>query len=217
MGWSVIARPHDLAAWLEESLTWETATRINRCRDVALTARANRAYAAVEVVDKTTGDRRVEAALVALRHRPNDAQGATLAVKDMSESANPRDMTDCPARILDQLTAPEDAGADAWRTACRDRLARRAASRGLAAGTLVRFRDPLPIGGVDHTLFAFLKGSTFHVVREADQSPRELVRIPGWRERDDRTVEGRIALPRSPDAVRLTPRRLKIRYVEGDV
>jgi hypothetical protein len=208
MGWTGTRKPRDIAAWLRQTLTWETPERRNRCLDVALLDRAREGYAAVETHDKATGAQHVWAAVFLFRHAPNAGSGETFLYKDMTEHMGPV-AANCPERILDQLTDTDSESARAWRARCRARHARRAAARGLPAGTVVRFDRPIALcDGLSGTRFAYLRGSTFYALNAAGE-PASLVRISGWRTRDDWQTDGQVTLPAASSAIRLTARRLR--------
>lgn len=82
-------------------------------------------YAAVERVTPSTGAREVWALICLVRYNRRDRKGYIFGYKDMEESMGPCEDR-CPARVLDLLTATDNAYARAWRARCRARLARQA-------------------------------------------------------------------------------------------
>ncbi|MDP2150262.1 MAG: hypothetical protein Q8K13_11535, partial [Parvibaculum sp.] len=82
-------------------------------------------YAAVEWISAGTEVREVWGLVCLVRHNPRDREGLVFGYKDMSESMGPCE-SDCPARILDLLTATDNTNALAWRERCGSGLALRA-------------------------------------------------------------------------------------------
>ena len=202
MGWTICRKPDSISAWVKASLSWESDTHRNTCLDVALLDRARGGYAAVETVNKATGARTVWAAIFAMKHYPNAADGLTFGYKDMEEAQGPNQIR-CPARILDLLTEPVNANAAEWRARCRGRLARRAAARRLRAGTLIRFQTPIQMtDGTAHALFAFVRNSTFYALANVGTDTHPEFRATGryklrnWRERADWSYQGEVDLDR---------------------
>lgn len=75
-------------------------------------------YAAVETVNKETGNRRVWAAVIKVTHTRGDYG---FCYKDMDESMGPCE-ANCPAKILDLLTPTDSERANEWRARCRSNL-----------------------------------------------------------------------------------------------
>lgn len=84
-------------------------------------------YAAVERL-KANGDREVIAAVCLTSHKPRAADGYVFGYKSMDETMGPCE-SECPASILDELTATDREYALAWRTRCRKNAARRKLER----------------------------------------------------------------------------------------
>lgn len=79
-------------------------------------------YAAVERIDKTTGERRVWAAIFLLGYWRSGNEN--FGWKDMSEDMGPCEAT-CPERILDLLTPTDCINSNDWRARCRAAIATR--------------------------------------------------------------------------------------------
>ena len=77
------------------------------------------AYAAIEWVMKDNNRRQVVGAVLRLEHASMPG-GRTTIAQEMIESMLPSD-TDCPERILRQLSSTDDPRALEWRQRCRDR------------------------------------------------------------------------------------------------
>ncbi len=95
-------------------------------------------YAAVEQVDKQTGERQVWAAVILLSHNPGD--GHNFGWKDMDESMGPCE-AQCPERILKLLTPTEYEYAKDWRARCWANIEKRKARRRLPVGTILKYQD----------------------------------------------------------------------------
>jgi len=125
MGWTYHQKPNNVTEWLKETLTWETDKKKNTCLKTAI--KFKEAYAAVESIDKETGERYVWAACFMLNYT-RDAY-YNFGYKDMDESMGPN-ISNCPASILDLLTPVEDhpiseeskKWANEWRERCRKNL-----------------------------------------------------------------------------------------------
>jgi len=126
MGWTYHQKPNNVTEWFKESLTWENEKKKNTCIKTAI--KFKEAYAAVETVDKETGERYVWAACFMLNYTREDYYN--FGYKDMSEDMGPN-ISNCPASILDLLTPVEEhpiseeskKWANAWRERCRKNLA----------------------------------------------------------------------------------------------
>lgn len=77
------------------------------------------AYAAIEWVMKDNNRRQVVGAVLHLEHASMPGE-RTIVAHEMIESMLPSD-TDCPERILRQLSSTDDPRALEWRQRCRDR------------------------------------------------------------------------------------------------
>ena len=100
--------------------------------------RRKRYFAAVERVDRGSGERLVFAVVCLVDYRPRSTTGHVFGYKDMEESSEPGEY-DCPAAILDLLTPSALRYANVWRQRCRERLAKAK----LRAGQVLAFRTPL--------------------------------------------------------------------------
>jgi hypothetical protein len=129
-------KPRNVRAYFDDKFNWETDKATNRCLDVAL--KLNVCYAAIETIQKETGDREVWAAVYLIRYVRNPFDGMDFGYKDMSEHMGPV-QADCPARILDRLTVTDNENALEWRRRCREALSKRMP----AVGTRVRFAEPV--------------------------------------------------------------------------
>lgn len=129
MGWSWEHKSRGIKVTdlIRDNLTWESDTSKNTCLDVAL-VRLRTAYAAVERIDKATGEREVWAAVFLLGYAPNDYYN--FGYKDMSESMGPCE-AECPERILKQLTPTDSEWANQWREKCWENLKKRKAVNAL--------------------------------------------------------------------------------------
>lgn len=95
-------------------------------------------YAAVETVNKETGERRVWAAVIKV-HQTRGDYG--FCYKDMDETMGPV-YTDCPAKILDLLTPTDNEYANEWRARCRRNLEVAAERKnGIAPGVVLQYGD----------------------------------------------------------------------------
>lgn len=94
-------------------------------------------YAAIERINKATGERIIWAAVILIEHRPKDPN-YNFGWKDMDESVQPF-YYNCPARILDLLTPTENESSNCWRKACRDNIEKRKIVKNLPAGTVLEY------------------------------------------------------------------------------
>jgi len=125
MGWTYFQKPSNITEWFKDTLTWESDKRKNTCLKTAIKFRE--AYAAVETVNKETGERYVWAAVFMLNYTRD--YDYNFGYKDMDETYGPN-ISNCPASILDLLTPLEDhpisdesrGWAAAWRERCRKNL-----------------------------------------------------------------------------------------------
>lgn len=136
MGWLFMEKPRNVRAYFEDKFNWETDRAVNRCLDIAL--KLNACYAAIETVQKESGEREVWAAVYLIRYVRNSFDGMDFGYKDMSEHMGPV-QADCPPRILDLLTATDDEYALEWRRSCREALEKRMPGIGIK----VRFAAPI--------------------------------------------------------------------------
>jgi hypothetical protein len=111
-------------AYLDAQFTYDRDTGHSRVLASSVVGRRTY-YAAVEWITAGTDQREVWGLVCLVRHNPRDREGLVFGYKDMSESMGPCE-SDCPARILDLLTATENTYALAWRERCRSGLVLRA-------------------------------------------------------------------------------------------
>lgn len=97
-------------------------------------------YAAVEQVNKETGERQVWAAVIKVTQTRGEFG---FCYKDMDETMGPY-YYDCPAKILDLLTPTESEYANEWRARCRRNLEAAAERKKLVRpGTVLKYGDNL--------------------------------------------------------------------------
>lgn len=135
MGWLFMERPRSVKGYLQSLATFETDTRKSRCLDVAI--KLNAAFAAVEEIDKATGDRSVYGVVFLMRYIRGEER-FNWGYKSISESCGPVE-TGCPARILELLTPTEDPSSIEWREKCRNTTKLSMPRVGVA----VRFEEPI--------------------------------------------------------------------------
>ncbi len=184
MGWTYTAKPFDVSKWLSDTLTWDSPTHVNKAIATAIVARTE-AYAAVERIDKQTGERMVWAAAFMIRFVPRARDGYTFGYKDMDETCGPN-IHRCTIKILDLLKPTGNEYANQWRRNCRSYHARRqAANRKAPPGAVLSFADPIRFtDGSEERNFIRLKGSTFVAYRPDTKRLFGRFRISGWRERN---------------------------------
>ena len=119
MGWTYMEKPMNIKKWLEDSLTWENETYSHKCLKSYI--KLKEGYAAVESINKITGDREVWA-IVYLFNYTRSKDGFNFGYKDMDESMGPY-YYNCPASILDLLTEAKSNSAIEWRKKSREVLA----------------------------------------------------------------------------------------------
>jgi hypothetical protein len=147
MGWLFMRSLGDHAtpkAYLDDQFSYARDDHRSRVLVSGLVAMRTY-YAAVEHIIVSTGAREVWALVCLVRYNRRDREGFIFGYKDMAESMGPYEDA-CPARVLDQLTATDNANALDWRARCRDRLARRAVINARAAprpGDIVILAEPM--------------------------------------------------------------------------
>lgn len=120
MGWSFMRKPTDVKQYLSDLMTWENEH--GACRPVEVKiVRLNTLYAAVERLDKRTGEREVGAVVILLKYTRDYFN---FGYKDMGEEMGPYE-AHCPASILDKLTPTDSEYANEWRAKCRENLVAR--------------------------------------------------------------------------------------------
>lgn len=101
--------------------------------------------------------------------------------KSMDESMGPY-YNNCPAKILDLLTAPTNEYALAWRNRCRANLTQKKTATTLKNGDVVKFEQPLSFGpyGTEQTFTVCKSGKT---VRFQMEKNGMMCRITHWQTR----------------------------------
>jgi hypothetical protein len=130
-------------AYLDDQFTYAREDRRSRVLASGLVAMRTY-YAAVEHITVSTGAREVWALVCLVRYNRRDREGFVFGYKDMEESMGPCEDA-CPAKVLDLLTATDNAHALDWRSRCRARLAERAiqhAKPGPRPGDIVILAEP---------------------------------------------------------------------------
>ena len=112
-------------AYLDAQFTYDRDNGGSRVLASSLVGRRTY-YAAVEWITAGSSEREVWGLVCLVRYNPRDREGLVFGYKDMSESMGPCE-SECPARILDLLTATDNTHALAWRSRCRARLSERSA------------------------------------------------------------------------------------------
>jgi hypothetical protein len=166
MGWTYMNKPRCVSEWFADSLTWETEKTKNTCLKTAINFKE--AYAAVETIDKATGERRVWAAAFMLNYT-RDAY-YNFGYKDMDESMGPG-ICNCPASVLDLLTPTDREHAIKWRAACRKRADRKP----IRIGDTIEFNQPLSCGD---TVFTKIKYGRKRNIFKSSQGI--YIRLPQW-------------------------------------
>ena len=134
--------------YLDHQFTFDREERSYRVLRSSL-MQMRRYYAAVERVEKVSGQRSVSAVVCLVNYNTRDKEGYIFGYKDMDESMGPCDH-DCPAAILDLLTPTDSEWANAWRQKCRARLAK---ARPRAGQTLVLAQPLTFTDGAVHARF----------------------------------------------------------------
>ncbi|WP_425953297.1 DUF6927 domain-containing protein [Ralstonia pseudosolanacearum] len=150
MGWTETHKPkgqsladffveHGVMRWSDESCFAYTIL------DSALVS-ACAWYAAVERVEKATGDRTVWAAVILVRMFWSTGPfGFNICFKDGGERDCPVEAT-CPERLLDLLTPTVDESSLNWRARCRAYHERRKELLKLKTGAKLHFKEPVVFG-----------------------------------------------------------------------
>lgn len=95
-------------------------------------------YAAVETVNKETGERHVWAAVIKVMHTRGDYG---FCYKDMDETMGPCE-AHCPTKVLDLLTPTDNENANEWRARCRKNLEVAAElKKGIAPSVILQYGD----------------------------------------------------------------------------
>lgn len=115
-------------------------------------------YAAVERVNKATGEREVWAAVIKCSFVRD--QHYNFCHKDMDETMGPY-LRNCPEHILDLLTPTENDYALSWRASCREVIAAKKAKGKVGPGSVLAY------GGRHYTVVESL-GRGYHRVVDKD-------------------------------------------------
>lgn len=122
-------------------------------------------YAAIERVDKATGDRIVFATVIKTKSFKTGRDGMNFCWKAMTESMGPFEDS-CPERILDLLTETDDEDAREWRQRCRAKATAKKSMPKLVAGLKLVFAEPVKFGMdpasefISELVVASVKGQT---------------------------------------------------------
>ena len=119
MGWTYMEKPSNIKKWFEDTLTWETDNYLTKCLKSHILLREG--YAAIEQINKTTGEREVFAAIWLFHYKRSDFDDYNFGYKEMDESVGPY-YYNCPASILDLLTETKNEYAIEWRNKNREVL-----------------------------------------------------------------------------------------------
>ena len=140
---------------------------------------------------ESDGARTVFAIVCLTFSRPAARDGYTFGYKDMTEHMGPVE-SDCPAGILDLLTAVEGTWPNEWRTRCRANLAKRRlldAKPTPRPGQTVIFDEPLRFNdGVERTRFEVIAGPRGKGLRFRDPTSRQVCKIPSVKKRTYRLI-----------------------------
>ncbi len=156
MGWTYVHKPsHQKASdFLREHFSGEGEKTTFKVLDVAI-KNLRTAYMAVEVVEKTSGNREVFA-MVCLLHYTKGFNN--FGYKDMEESMGPYER-ECPERILKLLTPTDNQHAQEWRKDCWEHI--RQSRKKFREGDVLKFGNPIT--------FRDGKTLTWAVVDKADR------------------------------------------------
>ena len=146
MGWLCYNATHynwstwkvDRKAEMDSLYNWEDETKTVSVLKSAM--RGSTYYAAVQVIDKQTGERTVTAA-VDLTCGSRDNPGCNFGYKPMGETMGPYQY-DCPKSILDLLTPTDNEHAIEWRRRCEEH---RKTKTALEKAEEVEFKFPFDI------------------------------------------------------------------------
>jgi hypothetical protein len=151
MGWLFmrsLGRFRTPGAYLDDQITCdrpEIQTRVLRSAVVKMRTY----YAALEVL-RPDRERRVVGIVCLIKYNLRDKEGFIFGYKDMDEDMGPYE-AECPAAILDLLTATTNENALDWRARCRLKIAQRAAVPTLRHGDVIEFEEPIAfVDGATH-------------------------------------------------------------------
>ena len=151
MGWLYMSSLNGRAGprqYLDDQFTYANATLHSTVLLSAL-VRLRTYYAAVEHL-RAGKPREVFAVVCLVRYTPRDREGYVFGYKAMDETMGPCE-AECPARILDLLTATDNDYARGWRERCRAAADLRAKRPRLRNGWTLVFAEPLAFSdGTSH-------------------------------------------------------------------
>lgn len=135
-------------AYLDNQITYdrpEIQTRVLRSAVV----RMRTYYAALEVLSPDR-ERRVVGIVCLIRYNLRGKEGFVFGYKDMDEDMRPGE-AECPAAVLDLLTATTNENALNWRTVCRLRIEQGATVPTLRHRDVIEFEQPIAfVDGATH-------------------------------------------------------------------
>ena len=161
MGWTITDRPKPKGVSVEQFLInegvlrWSDETPATFRVLASALVRLRTFYAAVEQIDKATGERQVWAAVILV-----DPRKDSFGWKDMDETCGPCE-AECPAKILDLLTPTDSDYANEWRARCRENLER--SKRASAQARAIKVGDTIEYGGHTYTVLRSLGRKGFTV------------------------------------------------------
>lgn len=168
MGWTYQQKPENVTEWFKNKLTWENDTRKYTCLATAI--KFKEAYAAIEVIYKDTGKRQVFAAAFMLNYTRE--YHYNFGYKDMTEDMGPV-IANCPKKILDLLTEPENEWAAQWRERCRAKLNRPK----IKIGDTIKFDEHIRFAGSMAKTFEKVKYGRKRNIFKAIDGFGQLVRL----------------------------------------
>lgn len=153
-------------------------------------------YAACERIE-ASGDRQVFAVVCLTRHNPRSTDGHVFGYKDMTEHMGPCE-SECPAALLDELTATDSEYALAWRARCRANLLAKKLDRAKPTpkpGQTIILDEPMHFSdGSDRSRFEVVANPKGKTPLFRDPQSRAICRIPAFRKRAYRIVHAAIVV-----------------------
>lgn len=175
MGWTYLAKPRNVKAYLNDMNTYETDKR--KCVVIqSAIVNMREYYAALEVTNKETGEVYVTALVFMLNYVRGDYYD--FGYKDMEENMGPY-QCNCPVKILKLLTPTVNEYAKQWREKCHANAVR---GKAVKDGDKIKFSYEL-------TFTDGSKGDTFTIRKQGRSvcfvgSDGGRYRITGWKKRD---------------------------------
>lgn len=198
MGWLFIrgtGRFANARAYLDDHFTYARDT--HSLAVVKSSMVGSTYYAAAERIEAGK-PREVFAIICLTRSRPGDRDGMTFGYKDMVEQMGPCE-AECPAAILDLLTAAENQYASDWRSRCRANLAQRRLLQAKPTpkpGQTIVFDEPLRFSdGIERARFEVIAGPRGKGLRFRDPATRQVCAIPAVKKRTYRLINPAVACP----------------------